>query len=364
MKLNTHISVFIFMLIFIGVMLFSFGVETHAQNYVPLSPLPGTGNVDTSDPAGYFSNIFQIAIGIAGILAVIVIMFYGLQYMMSASEGKKSAAKTGITSVVFGIAILFLSWLILTTINPDLVKLRFFDTFKEFENQSRGGIPDPAAPEFIDNTEDNTGTAPSPIIDSFSGSPDTVVAGIDTLTFEWSSSNTVFCNGENFSTGGDTEGTVTVPTPDPGGFIRPDFRLTCNNIDGEFIERIDQIYIVSDTRTANDTIYDVIEKSTTSSCPDKAGYIKPGISLPTQCYNVLTDSNKYGCCVYTPDDSLSPSISSSWCYQAVSLEWCVPLFPSRCWTIATQFSCHLDQSECQTAEEAETREKTQFCTEN
>jgi len=64
-----------------------------AQTYVPLSPLPGTETVDTSDPSSFFSTLFILFVSVAAILAVIKLMLCGFQYMTSEAISSKENAK-------------------------------------------------------------------------------------------------------------------------------------------------------------------------------------------------------------------------------------------------------------------------------
>lgn len=146
MEIKKQNVVILIVLTVIAAFFFS-AVSALAQNYVPLSPLPGTGEVSTSEPAEYFRNMFRVLVGVAGVLAVIIIMFYGIQYMLSTSEGKKSTARMGISSVVFGIFIILLSYIVLSVINPDLIKLRFFDKLKEIGKGLVEGEKEPVSEE-------------------------------------------------------------------------------------------------------------------------------------------------------------------------------------------------------------------------
>lgn len=103
------------------------GLEGHhdTTDYVSLSPLPGTESVDASDPSSYFSTLFTIFISVISILAVIKLMLCGFQYMTSEAVSSKENAKKCIWAVIFGIFLILLSFLILKTINPELVKLQF-----------------------------------------------------------------------------------------------------------------------------------------------------------------------------------------------------------------------------------------------
>jgi len=142
MRTKKQNIIVLIVLVVVAVFFFSGVVRVLAQEYVSLSPLPGVENVDTSNPSEYFGNILKVMVGVAGILAVIVVMFYGLQYMLSNSEGGKTAARIGISSVVFGIFIILLSYVVLSVINPDLVKLRFFDKLKEVAKDLVKGEPE------------------------------------------------------------------------------------------------------------------------------------------------------------------------------------------------------------------------------
>jgi type IV secretory pathway VirB2 component (pilin) len=83
----------------------------------PIGPLSGCVNLAT-----YLKGILQTTIGIAGILAVIMIVICGIQMMASGSAGGKSAAKECITNAIFGVLLAIGSWLLLNTINPLLLK--------------------------------------------------------------------------------------------------------------------------------------------------------------------------------------------------------------------------------------------------
>ncbi len=74
------------------------------------------------DLATYLKGILETTIGIAGVLAVIMIVICGIQMMASGSAGGKSAAKECITNAVLGVLLAVGSWLLLNTINPLLLK--------------------------------------------------------------------------------------------------------------------------------------------------------------------------------------------------------------------------------------------------
>ncbi len=102
-----------------------------AQNtiYKPLAPLPGLDKqIDTkrSDanpcPLGNYLNIIiKLFFGICGVLAVVMITMGGVQYMTSELVSSKEAGRESITHAVIGLLLALAAYLILNTINPDLL---------------------------------------------------------------------------------------------------------------------------------------------------------------------------------------------------------------------------------------------------
>ncbi len=69
--------------------------------------------------------IFYLCLGIVGILGVAIIAYAGFEYLTSGGNpGRISEAKDRVRSAIIGIVLLLLSWIIIGTINPDLLNLR------------------------------------------------------------------------------------------------------------------------------------------------------------------------------------------------------------------------------------------------
>jgi len=98
-----------------------FGVSTYAVGYVPLEPSVA-GEGFNGDYGSYFQRIYQLGIAITGILAVLFIVIGGFEYMLSESVFDKGAGRDKITAAIGGLILALASWMILNTINPDLVK--------------------------------------------------------------------------------------------------------------------------------------------------------------------------------------------------------------------------------------------------
>ena len=109
-------------------------------NYTFLSQLPCTGteadgcvdgklttfNPAQADNLGVYLNIMlRIFIGICSVLAVIMIVIGGLEYMTSELLESKAHGRERIKNAIFGLILALGSWTLLNTINPDLLKTDF-----------------------------------------------------------------------------------------------------------------------------------------------------------------------------------------------------------------------------------------------
>lgn len=114
------------LLIFLGV-----GVcIAYAQSYVPLAPLPGTytgsAGSETTDLSTYLSGIIKLLIALGALMSIFVTILGGVQYVASGiTPSAKQDAKNRITNALIGLTLILTSYLILNSINPELVNLKF-----------------------------------------------------------------------------------------------------------------------------------------------------------------------------------------------------------------------------------------------
>ncbi len=80
-------------------------------------------NFEEASLGHYFSLLFNTLIGLAGGISVLIIVVSGLQYIISEVPGVKTGAKGRITEALVGLVLALSAYLILYTINPDLVNL-------------------------------------------------------------------------------------------------------------------------------------------------------------------------------------------------------------------------------------------------
>jgi len=99
-----------------------------AQGYKISISLPGAPKgTEVKDPSEYISILFKAGLAVAGVLALVFLLYGAILYTISSSRGNvegEAQAKERIYSVFLGLGLLLLSYLILYTINPDLVKLK------------------------------------------------------------------------------------------------------------------------------------------------------------------------------------------------------------------------------------------------
>lgn len=96
-------------------------------DYKPLAPLPGLDDpYDTTGecPLGRYLNLMiKLIIGIATVLAMVMIVLGGMEYMTSELISSKEAGKDKIKNAIIGLLIALGAWLILNTINPTLLNV-------------------------------------------------------------------------------------------------------------------------------------------------------------------------------------------------------------------------------------------------
>lgn len=91
-----------------------------SNTYTLLAPIGGMTTAPTNI-GDYFNKIFLIVIGLCGALAVVMIVIGGVQYMGDESIFGKTEAKGQIKNAILGLLIALASYVLLNTINPDLL---------------------------------------------------------------------------------------------------------------------------------------------------------------------------------------------------------------------------------------------------
>lgn len=119
--------------------------------YKPLVGIPG---VDTTNFDSFISTLYALSISIAGLLAVIKIIWAGVKYMLTDVVTTKGEAKKDIQGALVGLLVVLSAVLILTVINPNIINVDMSLS--------------PASNRQAAATTPSNATAPLPSIDNYS----------------------------------------------------------------------------------------------------------------------------------------------------------------------------------------------------
>jgi hypothetical protein len=143
------------------------GQQNGLTEYCLLAPLPlGGPNALTEKTTAtqFIPGLFQLAIMLATGLAVLMIIWGGVQYMSTDAWGGKNDAKNTIWNAIMGLLLTLSAWLIINTINPGLLQFNL--------------SLDPVKIE--KNTNKPTGSTGAPGADGLQPSTTNAVAGLRT----------------------------------------------------------------------------------------------------------------------------------------------------------------------------------------
>lgn len=90
--------------------------------YEPIEDIPIVGK--QSELTAYLKAIFQFGIATIAIVSVVAIMVGGYLYIFSGGSKGVERAKSIIVNALLGLGLALVSWIIIYTINPDLIELK------------------------------------------------------------------------------------------------------------------------------------------------------------------------------------------------------------------------------------------------
>lgn len=105
------------------------------EGLVELS-VPVGGKNSVSGLPEYIVTLYQYALGIVTLVAIIMVIYGGFQFLLGSTVGSAQKGKTIIADVVGGMVILFLAYVILYNINPKTVNLSLPDIRRVAEVQT------------------------------------------------------------------------------------------------------------------------------------------------------------------------------------------------------------------------------------
>ncbi|MDB5244828.1 MAG: hypothetical protein JWN18_698 [Parcubacteria group bacterium] len=121
------------------------------QGFTALAPIPGltdqsnTAVVNSTSLANFLNNLYKYLIGLAAVIAIIEIIWGGLEISTKDSVSKQSDGKNRIYQAVLGLILVLLPALVFSIINPSILNLsinpRALDTTTISSNTNPGTSP-------------------------------------------------------------------------------------------------------------------------------------------------------------------------------------------------------------------------------
>ncbi|MDD2657182.1 MAG: pilin [Candidatus Pacebacteria bacterium] len=110
-------------------MILSFASHAFAEGFVALAPIPDLTDTsalsvaNSTNLASFFNNLYKYLIGLAAVLAVIEIIWGGLEISTKDSVSKQSDGKERITQAIFGLVLVLSPVIVFSIINPSILNL-------------------------------------------------------------------------------------------------------------------------------------------------------------------------------------------------------------------------------------------------
>jgi type IV secretory pathway VirB2 component (pilin) len=128
--------------------------------FVPIAPIPGlTQGVDTTSAsmAAFLNNLYKVLVGVAAVLAVIEIIWGGLQIATQESVPMKTQGRARILQAILGLILVLLPALVFSIINPSILNLDAnWTPIKVNQTSNFGPAPVPANQTIINSGGSNT----------------------------------------------------------------------------------------------------------------------------------------------------------------------------------------------------------------
>ncbi len=129
--------------------------------FVPLAPVPGLTTGMVADSAGitnFLNNLYKYLIGIAAVLAVVEIIWGGLEIATKDSVSKKSDGKKRIWQALMGLALVLSPALVFGIINPAILNMSISMVALNVQNRTGAGSGTQTADTPAGNTAATSGT--------------------------------------------------------------------------------------------------------------------------------------------------------------------------------------------------------------
>ena len=129
-----------------ALLFFGFAPHVLADGFVALAPIPGLTQGITANTAGlaqFFNNLYRFAIGMAAVLAIIQIIWGGIEIAVNKDNVSKIIDSKGrILQAILGLVLVLSPVLVFSIINPSIlnlsINLRELDTRTAFQAGTNG----------------------------------------------------------------------------------------------------------------------------------------------------------------------------------------------------------------------------------
>jgi len=108
------------------ILFFASAPHVFAQGFVPLTLIPNLTEgvaANTAGLANFFNNLYKYLIGLAATIAVIEIIWGGLQISTQDSVSKQGEGRERITQAILGLILVLSPYLVFSIINPNILNL-------------------------------------------------------------------------------------------------------------------------------------------------------------------------------------------------------------------------------------------------
>jgi hypothetical protein len=130
------------------------------SEFVPLAKIPGLTDIQPTKEglANFLNNLYKYLIGFAAVLAIIMIIWGGLQYATQDVPGGKQEGKERIIQAILGLILVLSPVLVFSIINPAILNLSInLDPLKTVSGPSSGSGSGPGGGSGTTTTDPKTG---------------------------------------------------------------------------------------------------------------------------------------------------------------------------------------------------------------
>ncbi len=138
------ISLLLISFYFFLISLTAYAADSVTATYTPLAPIQNNGTTigaSNTDIGTYFSQMYQLGVGIATALAVLMVIWGGVEYVTTDAIGGKEEGKERIQNAILGLLLALGSYLILKTINPALLNTNTLNNIQKANTVAEGATP-------------------------------------------------------------------------------------------------------------------------------------------------------------------------------------------------------------------------------